>query len=164
MLMHVNVQRNNRCLHILCWHSLVTIPWKVNIQPRESKVHSRMNARTISSYAVPFSPESNSALHSHLGRGDENKRYPCPHICGPTWIKSQVEVKYPQRFWEHNILIYRISNAESNIILLHWNKQHLECGIIEGGRRLLNENFHLVLMLTHFGSMQGYTKLERWAV
>ena len=56
--------------------------------------------------------------------------------------------------WEHNIPIYCILNAELNIISLHWNKQHLESGIIKWGCRLLNKNFHLVLMFTCFRSMQ----------
>ena len=55
---------------------------------------------------------------------------------------------------EHNILIYCILNAEVNIIFLNWNKQHLESGIIKWECRLLNENFHLVLMFPSFGSMQ----------
>ena len=56
--------------------------------------------------------------------------------------------------WEQNVLIYCILNAEINIVLLHWNKQHLESGIIKWGCRPLNQNFHLVLMFTRFMSMQ----------
>ena len=52
--------------------------------------------------------------------------------------------------WKHNVRIYCISNTEINIILLHWNKQYLESGIIKWGCRLLNENFHLILMITCF--------------
>ena len=55
--------------------------------------------------------------------------------------------------WEHNILIYCILNAKLNIILLYWNKQLLESGIIKWGCCLLNENFHLILMFTCFWSM-----------
>ena len=51
---------------------------------------------------------------------------------------------------EPNIPIYCILNAEINIILLHWNKQHFESRIIQWWCRLLNENFHLVLMVTCF--------------
>ena len=61
---------------------------------------------------------------------------------------------------EQNIRIYCILNAELNIILLYWNKQHLESGMIKWGRRPLDENFHLDLMFTHFGSMQICIKLN----
>ena len=53
-----------------------------------------------------------------------------------------------------NIQIYCILNAEVNIILLHWNKQHLKRGIIQWECRLLNKNFYLFLMFTCVGSMQ----------
>ena len=58
--------------------------------------------------------------------------------------------------YENNkyILIYCILNAELNIILLHWNKQHFESGILKWGCCLLNKNFHLVLMFTCFRSVQ----------
>ena len=52
--------------------------------------------------------------------------------------------------WEHNIRIYCILNTEINIISLHRNKQDLESGIIQWWCRLLDENFHLVLMITCF--------------
>ena len=66
--------------------------------------------------------------------------------------------------WERNALIYCIFHGEINIILLHWNKQHLESGIIKWRCRLLNENFHLVLMFTGFGSMHICIRLNIWAV
>ena len=62
--------------------------------------------------------------------------------------------------WENNILIYCILNAELNIILLHWNKQHFERSIIKWGSRLLDENFHLVLMFTCFGNVQICVELN----
>ena len=64
---------------------------------------------------------------------------------------------------DSNILIYCISNTKSNIVLLHWNKQHLERGIIQWGCGLLNENFHLVLMITCF-AMQICNRVEHWAM
>ena len=61
--------------------------------------------------------------------------------------------------WEHNIRIYCTLNTEINIILLHWNKQNLESSIIQWGCCLLNENFHLVLMITCF-TMQICHRLD----
>ena len=74
-----------------------------------------------------------------------------PNLVGQA-EKRQLQIS--SLIWEHNILIYCISNAKFNIILLYWNKQHLESGIIKWGCRPLNENFHLVLMFTSFRSMQ----------
>ena len=65
--------------------------------------------------------------------------------------------------WEHNIQIYCILNAEVNIILLDWNKQHCESGIIQWGCRLLDENFYLVLMITCV-AMQICHMVGRWAI
>ena len=62
--------------------------------------------------------------------------------------------------WEHNILIYCILDAELNIILLYWNKHHLQSAIIEWGCCLLNENFHLILMFICFWSMQICSELN----
>ena len=72
--------------------------------------------------------------------------------------KGQCQIS--STIWEHNILIYCILNAELNITLLHWNKQHFESGIIKWRCCLLDENFHLVLMFTGFGSMQTYSVLN----
>ena len=75
-------------------------------------------------------------------------------------VKLQnINNKFPQQ-WEHNVLIYCVFYAEVNIILLHWNKQHLESGIIKRRCRLFNEHFHLVLMFTCFGSMQIWIGLK----
>ena len=109
-----------------------------------------MNAQTITLYAMLYSPEFNSALHIHLDCKDEHKWY------YRTW-PSQVNWKGRYKIsstCSHNVLIYCILNAELNIILLHWNKQHRESSIIKWGCCLLDENFHLVLMFTCFGSMQ----------
>ena len=59
------------------------------------------------------------------------------------------------KIWEHNVQIYCIFNAELNIVLLHWNKQHLESGIIKRGCCPLNEYFHLFLMFICFGRIQS---------
>ena len=72
---------------------------------------------------------------------------------------EKVLVKSNQQY-ENNILIYCILNAELNIILLYWNKQHFESSIIKWGCCLLDENFHLVLMFTCFGSVQTCTGLN----
>ena len=103
-------------------------------------------------YKISNIPEPNSDLHSHLNFDDKDGRYYRPQSCQPTW-KHQYQI-YSTILWEHNILIYRILNAEFNIVLLHWNKQHSESGIIKWRCRLLNCNFHLVLMFTWFRSMQ----------
>ena len=44
------------------WHSLVTIPKRMNTQFNELSIHSHMNARTISWYSISQSPGSNLAL------------------------------------------------------------------------------------------------------
>ena len=75
-----------------------------------------------------------------------------PNLIGQA-EKHQLQIS--STIWEHNILIYCILNAERNIILLYWNKQLLESGIIKWGCRPLNENFHLALMFTSFGSMKA---------
>ena len=72
--------------------------------------------------------------------------------------KNQYQIS--STIWEHNILIYCILDTEFNIILLHWNKQHFESGIIKWWCRLLNKNFHLVLMFTGFGSVQIWIGLD----
>ena len=77
---------------------------------------------------------------------------------------EKVIVKSHQQYKNINIQIYCMLNAELNIILLHRNKQHLESSIIKWGCRLLNENFHLVLMFTYFGTMQSCIGLNiHWA-
>ena len=63
-------------------------------------------------------------------------------------VKLKKVILESHKQWEYNLRIYRILNTEINIIFLHWNKQHLESGIIKWGCRLLDENFHLVLMIT----------------
>ena len=65
----------------------------------------------------------------------------------------KVNLKPPKQY-EHDILIYCILNAKLNIILLYWNKQHFESGIIKWGCRLFDQNFHLVPMFTCFRCMQ----------
>ena len=52
-------------LQIACWHSLVTIPYRVNTQFSELSAHSQMNVQTITLYAMSYFPELNSALDSH---------------------------------------------------------------------------------------------------
>ena len=102
-----------------------------------------------------------------------------PHVIS-SWIEFNITQSFRLRWWEWTILmspilpvklkmkkinvksqydithslIYCTLSAELNIILLHWNKQHLESGIIKWGCRPLDENFHLVLMFTCFKSMQ----------
>ena len=78
---------------------------------------------------------------------------------------GQAEKGHCQITWmiQHIIRIYCILNTELNIILLHWNKQHLESGIVQWGCRPLNENIHLVLVFTCF-PMQICHRLERWAM
>ena len=75
-----------------------------------------------------------------------------PNLVNQAEKKGQCQISSTIR--EHIVQIYCILNAELDIILLHWNKQHLESGIIKWGCRLLDENFHLILMFTCSGSMQ----------
>ena len=83
---------------------------------------------------------------------------------GPDHIdRAEKVIVKSHKEWEHNIQIYCMLNTEINVILLHWNKQCPEGGIIKWGGRLLNENFHLVLMITCF-AMQICQKIECWAI
>ena len=86
--------------------------------------------------------------YSHLNSDDENGQYQNPQCCWPSWKNSLSN--FTNKQWERNIRIYCILNTEINIILLHWNKQHFESGIIQWGCRFLDENFHLLLMITCF--------------
>ena len=78
-------------------------------------------------------------------------------------IKLKKVIVKSHEQWEHNILIYCILNTELNIILLHWNKQHLESSIVQWGCRPLDENFHLVLVCSCF-AMQICRRIEHWAI
>ena len=99
--------------------------------------------------------------YSHLNSDDENGQYQNSQSCWPSWKKSLSNFTNNQ--WERDIRIYRILNTKINIILLHWNKQHFESGIIQRGCRLLDENFHLFLMVTCF-AMQVCHRVGRWAI
>ncbi len=103
-------------------------------------------------FCIKFSPTQSFASEW------QDRHYQCP---GSHYTKSKSNLP---RWWEHNILSYRVLNAEINIILLHWNKQHLESVIIKGGCRLLDQNFHLVLMFTCFATIHGFVRVESWAV
>ena len=72
--------------------------------------------------------------------------------------KNQYQIS--STIWEHNILVYSTLDAEFNIILLHWNKQYFESGIIKWRCRPLNKNFHLVLMFISFESVQIWLGLD----
>ena len=117
-----------------------------------------MNAQTMSVYTLSLSPESNSALQSFKLRWREQTVW---YPITPAKLKKVI-VKFHEQ-WEHNIRIYCILNTKINIILLHWNKQHCESGIIQWGRRLLDENFHLLLMITCF-TMQICNREGHWAI
>ena len=129
----------------------------MNTQLSELSVHSHMNAQTISFSNIPYPPELNSVLHSHLDHDDRTDSTNSPDLVGQA-EKRQRQIS--STIWEHNILIYCIFNAELDIILLYWNKQHLESSIIKWGCCLLDENFHLALMFTCFGSMQIWIGLN----
>ena len=105
-----------------------------------------MNAQTMTVYTISSSPESNSALQSFELQWREQTLSSTPIL----WAKLEKVILESHEQWEHNIHIYCILNTEINIILLHWNKQHFESGIIQWGCRFLDENFHLLLMITCF--------------
>ena len=116
-----------------------------------------MNARTITLCKMSIPPESNSALRSRLDC-DVNRRYEWIRSDQSSWKRSLFNLS--SAIWEHNVRVYCRSYAQLNIILLNWNEQHPESGIIKWGCRLLNKNFHLVLMITGFGSMQIWIGLN----
>ena len=118
-----------------------------------------MNARTMSVYTVSNHAESNSDLQSFEL---QCRKLTVPNSPALLAKLKKVIVKFHEE-QEHNIRIYCISNTKIHIISLHWNKQHHESVIIQWGCRLLDENFHLVLMVTCF-AMQICRSVERWAI
>ena len=165
----------------VCWHSFeinfnkwrflktistyfffaVTYWWlfRSEYQSRELSIHSHMNAQTMTAYTISNTPESNSALQSFGLRWQEQTVSSTP--ISSAKLKKIIVKSYEQ--WEHDIRIYCILNTEINIILLHWNKQHFESGIIQWGCCLLDENFHLFLMVTCF-TMQVCHMVGHWAI
>ena len=141
----MTIFKDNTYLQIVYWHSLVSNPI-VNNQFSVLSIHSQMNAQTITLYTMSIHPELNSAFQSFELQWQE-QTVVIPWIL---WVKlKKVIVKSHEQY--DFILLYCTFNTDLNIIPLHWNKQHLESGIIKWRCRLLNENFHLVLV---FGNMQ----------
>ena len=129
-------------------------------QASKLSIHSHMNDQTMSVYTISNAPVSNLALQSLGLTWREQTVSNTPILLAK--LKKKIIVKSHEQC-ENNILIYCISNTEINIILLHWNKQHFESGIIQWGCRLLDENFHLFLMVTCF-AMKVYQRVGHWAI
>ena len=112
-------------------------------------------------YTVSASPEPNSALQSFGMQWREQTLSMSSNLIMPVKLENVIVKCYKQ--WECDIRIYCILNTEINVILLHWNKQHFESGIIQWGCRLLDENLHLVLIITCF-AMQICHRVGHWAI
>jgi hypothetical protein len=117
-----------------------------------------MNAQTKSVYTISTSPELNLASHFNCNNEDRQED---SHGHGKQSWKSQVQI--PWTIWERSVRVYCILNTEINIILLHRYKQHRESGIIQWGCCLLDESFHLVLMITFF-VMQICHRAQHWVL
>ena len=153
----MTIFKDNTYLQIVYWHSLVSNPI-VNNQFSVLSIHSQMNAQTITLYTMSIHPELNSAFQSFELQWQE-QTVVIPWIL---WVKlKKVIVKSHEQY--DFILLYCTFNTDLNIIPLHWNKQHLESGIIQWGCRPLDQNFHLVLMFTCF-AMQICHRVEYWAI
>ena len=127
----------------------------------ELRIHSHMNAQTMSVYTISTSSEPISALQSFGMQWREQTASESCIMALPAKLEKVIVKCYEQ--WGCDIRIYCILNTENNVILLHWNKQHFESGIIQWGCRLLDENLHLVLMITCF-AMQICHRVGCWAI
>ena len=139
--------------HWYLFHSEYPVQWIEHSLTYEFPNHD--SVRHVKFSWIEFS------LTQWFGLRCENRRYYTPRSCRSSWkgISSKLTKK-----WENNIRNYCISNTEINISLLHWNKQHLESGIIKWWCRFLDEYFQLLLVFTCFESMHICHRVGRWAI
>ena len=138
--------------HWYLFHSEYPVQWIKHSLTKECPNHDSVHhvrstwiKFSLTVIWIAMTRTDGAQVPDHISQTEKN-------LCQISWTK-----------WEHNIRIYCILNTELNIILLHWNKQHLESGIIKWGCRPLDENFHLVLMFTCF-AMQICHRVEHWAI
>ena len=137
--------------HLYLFHS--------EYQFTELRIHSHMNAQTMTVYKISKPSGLNSVLQSFGLWWKEQTVSKSPILL--TKLEKVIVKCYKQ--WEYNIRIYCILNAEINIILLHRNKQDFESSIIQWRCCFLDENFHLFLMITCF-TMQICDRVGHWAI